>query len=541
MLAEKHAPLCRIGAAAGLFVLAGILNRACAALPALPSAACFLLSSLSYVALALSWGFSVSQRVLSRSMRRYLLLGCGMAVLWLLLRAAKYRYFTQDVIARHLWYLYYVPQTLAPLFSLMGALWLGRDECAPPARAWRLLYLPAALICIGVLTNDLHQLAFRFSADMRDWDGSYAHGPIYFIAMAWSVALLLIAVGIIYRKCRLYEIRSRAWVPLCAFAAGFALSLLSFTNVYTLHKLPECMCLTFIALWEGCLQIGLLPTNSSYRSFFAESGVAAQIADRHGRVLYRAKAAPQLTLQQMRAANDGVVPLGVDLRLQSAPVHDGRVYWVSNVARVNRSKVQLQEVHAQLAEENELVRAEAELKRRHAQLAEKNRLYDRVSALLQPQLARMDALLAQPQPDLKQLSVLGAYVKRRSNLALICDGSASASMDELAHCIRESLEYLTACGVACALHQLGEGSVCVDSLQPAYDFFEDAVEAALPTLSALMVRLDGRDGLALRLIAEDAAGVPDAQRWANIGVYTLDTSDDAPCMTLVLPKGGARE
>ena len=132
MFAEKQASLCRIGAAAGLFVLAGILNRACAALSALPSAACFLLSSLSYVALALAWGFSVSQRVLSRSVRRYLLLGCGMAVLWLLLRAAKYRYFTQDVIARHLWYLYYVPQTLATLFSLMGALWLGRDEGAPP-------------------------------------------------------------------------------------------------------------------------------------------------------------------------------------------------------------------------------------------------------------------------------------------------------------------------------------------------------------------------------------------------------------------------
>ena len=139
MFAEKQASLCRIGAAAGLFVLAGILSRACAALSALPSAACFLLSSLSYVALALAWGFSVSQRVLSRSVRRYLLLGCGMAVLWLLLRTTKYRYFTQDVIARHLWYLYYVPQTLAPLFSLMGRCGLGamKARCRSAARSSR--------------------------------------------------------------------------------------------------------------------------------------------------------------------------------------------------------------------------------------------------------------------------------------------------------------------------------------------------------------------------------------------------------------------
>ena len=55
-------------------------------------------------------------------------LGCAMAVLWLFLRAVKYRFFTDQTITRHLWYLYYVPQILAPLFSLFAALHLGRRE-----------------------------------------------------------------------------------------------------------------------------------------------------------------------------------------------------------------------------------------------------------------------------------------------------------------------------------------------------------------------------------------------------------------------------
>ena len=42
--------------------------------------------------------------------------------------------------------------------------------------------------------------------------------------------------------------------------------------------------------------------------------------------------------------------------------------------------------------------------------------------------------------------------------------------EELAHCIRESLTYLTQYGAACALHQEGSGSVGSRDAQAAYDF-----------------------------------------------------------------------
>ena len=77
--------------------------------------------------------------------------------------------------------------------------------------------------------------------------------------MAWTIALLLITGTIIYRKCRVFESRKYAWVPLGIFLGGFALCALSFAEIYTFHKMPECFCLTFAAFWESCLQVGLLP------------------------------------------------------------------------------------------------------------------------------------------------------------------------------------------------------------------------------------------------------------------------------------------
>ncbi len=142
---------------------------------------------------------------------------CAMAVLWLFLRAVKYRFFTDQTITRHLWYLYYVPQILAPLFSLFAALHLGRREDDTFSSKWYLLFIPAALLIGGVLTNDLHQMTFRALPGAATLDADYTHGWVYYLAMTWIVGLLLATGIIVYRKCRVSESKRYAWIPLCVF------------------------------------------------------------------------------------------------------------------------------------------------------------------------------------------------------------------------------------------------------------------------------------------------------------------------------------
>ena len=142
--------------------------------------------------------------------------------------------------------------------------------------------------------------------------------------------------------------------------------------------------------------------------------------------------------------------------------------------------------------------------------------------------------------NLKQVCLLGAYLKRRVNLALICDKKTTVPADELAHCIRESLTYLTQYGAACSLHQEGKGSVSSRDVQAAYDFFEDCLEAALPSLSALMVRVECGERLSIRLMMEDAAGLPNTDKYGTLGQLIIDDADGELCATLSLNQGGER-
>lgn len=541
MAAEQRSSAAKLCLALGLFALAGFFRQLDRLAALLPSAACFLLTNLIYIGLAMAWGFSISRRMLHRNDRRWLLLGCAMAMLWLFLRAVKYRFFTDHTITRHLWYLYYVPQILAPLFSLFAALQLGRREGDALSRKWYLLFILAALLIGGVLTNDLYQMAFRAAPDAAMLEADYTHGWMYYLAMTWIVGLLLATGIIVYRKCRISESRRYAWAPLCVFLGGFVLCTLSFANIYTFHKMPECFCLTFAAFWESCLQVGLLPTNGHYRYFFSESTIAAQLVDGHGTPVYRAKNAPNFTPDQLDAAARESILLNADTRLQSAPVQDGRVYWVEDISKINRIRAQLAETNAQLSEENELIRAENELKRQRTQIEEKSRLMDEMIALVRPQLLQINQLLEEESiRNLKQVCLLGAYVKRRVNLALICDKKAVVPVDELAHCIRESLTYLTQYGAVCALHQEGKGGVSSCDAQTAYDFFEDCLEAALPSLSALMVRVECGERFSVRLMMEDAAGLPHVDKYRALGKLTIDDADGALCATLSPDWGGVR-
>ena len=539
MAAASRKPIAKLCLALGLFILAGVFRQMDRLAAPLPSAVYFLLTNLIYIGLAMAWGFSISRRSLHRNDRRWLLLGCTMAVLWLFLRAVKYRFFSDDTITRHLWYCYYVPQILAPLFSLFAALQLGRREGDALSRKWYLLFIPAALLIGGILTNDLHQMAFRAAPGAVTLEADYTHGRVYYLAMTWIVALLLATGIIVYRKCRVSESRRYAWVPLCVFLGGFALCSLSFANIYTFHKMPECFCLTFAAFWESCLQVGLLPTNGHYRYFFSESTVAAQIVDGQGCPVYRAKNAPNLTPNQLEAGARESILLNTDTRLQSVPVQDGRVYWVEDIAKINRIQAQLAEINAQLSEENELIQAENELKRQRAQTEEKNRLMDEMIALVRPQLHQINRLLEEESvQNLKHVCLLGAYVKRRVNLALICDQKAVVPVDELTHCIREPLTYLTQYGAVCTLHQDGRGDVNSRDVQTAYDFFEDCLETALPTLSALMVRVECGERFSVRLMLEDAAGLPNVDKYRALGKLTIDDADGELCATLSFDRGG---
>lgn len=535
--------------AGGLFLLAGLLHETDAVLPEKWHALTFLFTSVIYLALAMGYAVSIQQRIMQTAVRRLMMTAVGMAALWIFLRTCKYRFFDSQSIQRLLWYLYYLPQLLSPTLALLASLHLGRREDQPLPRAWYLLLIPAALLFLGVMTNDLHQQAFRFTLTGSNDD--YTHGPVYYLSVGWMLAMMALSTLVLFRRSRVRSGRRFIWLPGTLFAAGFALSLMSFTNIITAYKIPELFCATFVITWECCIRIGLVPSNTNYSGIFTASTISAQIADQEDDVVIRSTGAQPLTKEQLRSAHEGVAALDPDTRLHSHVLHGGRIYWTDSVAELNRIRRQLEEAAATLARDNELVRTENELRQQQARLEEQNRLYDSMLPAVRPQLNTVSRLLDDATPDapdfdrrMALVCVYGAYVKRRCNLTLIQQSESHTGLQELALCIRESLGYLSAYGVSEAFRQQGDAQLPPSGVILVYDFFEAAVEASLPELSALMVNLraDGQE-VTLRLAMEDArdtlpTGWEENRLREHRARVAQETQDGTLFLTLRMAKAG---
>lgn len=91
--------------------------------------------------------------------------------------------------------------------------------------------------------------------------------------------------------------------------------------------------------------------------------------------------------------------------------------------------------------------------------------------------------------NLKKICVLAAYVKRMSNLILLCEESDFLPAKELEYCLRESVENLKVCKIAVSLSGKCEGVLKKQDLIALYETYEKLMEQILGDVDAVLLHL----------------------------------------------------
>lgn len=76
------------------------------------------------------------------------------------------------------------------------------------------------------------------------------------------------------------------------------------------------------------------------------------------------------------------------------------------------------------------------------------------------------------------MTVIGAYLKRRSNLIFLADRDGMVPVSEVALCLNESMDNLRLHVRRCASRLDFEGELRLETAAALYDFFEAAIELA---------------------------------------------------------------
>ena len=509
--------------------------------------------ALLHIGLITAWGFSLYRRVVQKQARHYLCGIVALMTLWLNFKVVKYYICTDINISRYLWYLYYLPLIGIPLYMLFASLFIGKTEDYKLKWQVKLLYIPAVLLFLMIMTNDLHEFAFSFPQHDFSPD-NYQHGIGYFLVFGWFALCTFASFYVMYSGGKIKR-KPRAYAPLIATLVLTICYIITYmvenpVTKFLAGDLSSACSLLFAAVLECCIYCGLLPTNTRYDEMFEASvGNSAQIVDEIFHVRYASASAGNLSAEQIKKALDAPVALSEGKLLHTAPIGGGYMVWMEDISELTNLRKELTETKEELEERTAMLRHEYVLEKDRKVTAEQNRLYDLLTASTQKQIDRIAQLMKEYElvegdeekgnAILSKIAVLGGYVKRKKHLTLSIQNGFDIPEGELKNAIEESVRYLKAMGAHCVVFVDTQRDFLPGEIaSAAYDFFEDAVEAALCSITSCAVSMCVVEGtLRIRVTVgckEDLS--PLGKEWPDASVAVSDEDE----WELILPlRGGA--
>lgn len=476
--------------------------------------------------------------ILDERIRKYMVAIGSMVALWLFFRIEKYVAFEENVIAvRYLWYAYYIPLLMIPQLLLSVSLMVNRANDKKPKISFVFGTISIILLSV-VLTNDLHQMVFKFNDGLDNVD-DYSYQIVYYVISVWAFALMISSMVILLHKCSISANKKLVIVPIVYISFFLLWLVLIFLNIQPVvfGRVPGEFPEVISFLTDGMLIlftcIGLIPSNIGYGKLVSTIDFSAQIADADYKVVYHSPSAIDMSKEQMKQTQ---AMLDENTKMFRKDVSGGYAYWQVDISELNEINSELEDIKETLSEEEEIIRLDNELKEKQAKIDEKSKVYDNVAVKVYNQSAVIESLSKQAKENPKMFEqnmmvvcVFAAYIKRMANLMLLASDNERINKVELLLSINESARYLRKMGVvADVIAQFEDDYIPSSQAVALYEMFQALLEKSIEGLKAISVIIGDDD---VKISIEGAAvDLPNA---------TIEIDEDTSFVTLPIEKEGA--
>ncbi|WP_295085829.1 histidine kinase N-terminal 7TM domain-containing protein [Ruminococcus sp.] len=481
----------------------------------------FCTYKMTYCGLILHFVQSVRRRLLPSPAKNYMIASGLLMLFFLLVQTVCYRIVQWSIpIDRHCWYLYYVPIILVPTLFLMSSYYFG-DRPIQHSRIKRYPLFLGLILIFGILTNDLHHLAFKPNPDIDmekfiGKSGTYTHGILFYAAYIWAGLMLAASiVHLISSSHKMQDWRKAISPFLCILLVPMLTTInkiLVAADLPEPFKMAEIMIFCMIGVQEYCIRNRLLPHNINYDSFFSQLELPVCITDYDVKPVYQTTIPVHADKDQMRQAVGDYVYTEQDTRLSGMELHGGYAFFASDESELHRLNEELEDANDILSMENELIEHENELLEEKAAIEEQNRLYDDAASAVYDAQKRIEAALKFVQPDMPSyrrdiafVLFIMAYVKRKANFVMLNADHGSITPYELTVALKESLRFLNYCGVETDARITVSKDYSWEAATAIYDCFEAAAEVLCGRISELWMHLTENE----MLLLTDAAQAPE--------------------------------
>ena len=405
-------------------------------------------SGIFYGGLIVVWAMTVLRRIIEPQIKGLLIENAALLLMLILFHALRYQFSQgQGTVHRFMLYCYYIPICYIPVISFKLCLRCGRSENVKINPLWDLTFLPSIAFSILILTNDRHNLAFRFPAPMEKGYDVFVHGPVYYAAIVWISLLIIATVVITIVRFSSKPVRKDSWVYYVVLGVSLYFLLSDYFGFAPVindiqYITPiEIFSIFIVCGWEACIQTCLLPSNSGYEYFFENSGLIAKITDKNGKIRIASKG----------SASDWS-GLKEDYHIMEKEVWGGTLNYAEDISAITTANRELEEILENIKEENSIQEAENALQEERVHVSVMNRLYDDITEFSSRKTVEIESLLKGEwseegfKKNLEKSCILASYIKRRGNLYLLGEENHRYDFNDIYLSFKESLDYFSLSG-----------------------------------------------------------------------------------------------
>lgn len=407
-----------------------------------------------YMLLLFGWQHTITTKIMQKSMRGHLTAQNIVSILYLTVRFIQDAFLYVNVPwMRFTGYFINIAAIFIPLFGLYGAFYLGRSEDYRISKKWYLLLIPACLLSVLALTNDLHHF-FYYIMPEESQPNLYFHPYIgTYIVYIWGLSIISYQIYVIYRRNgttksdSLYRKLIPFYEPILLLLFSIPYAATAYVVRFELVEYSAGLIFILVLCWELYILAGLIPVNTQYEEVFRRSTVAMQILSPNGETIAVSENAADITpviLESLKQNQHFSATEDITMNLHQIP--GGYMVWQTDLSQINQALRELQRLNAKLKEEQDLLAQEIRIQSDEASIQARNDIYDSLSSEVAGQLTLLTELLSKEslsENDWNRICLIGTYIKRFCNLRLtyqeqqtIPMGDLALSLQDMAKCIK---------------------------------------------------------------------------------------------------------
>lgn len=436
------------------------------------------------------WSVRLYYKLYDKKTRRYILSIGILIVFWMFIRLSKGVVGT-PFLERFSWYLYYVPLIFIPALFYICSNSLSKSMSS---KRKVIIYLISGILLTLVLTNDMHQIVFKFKYTLDLYD-DYKHNIGYYLIAIWIFYLLgggMIKLAITRLKTKK---DLKAFLPLLVLLIGIVytcLYVLDFKYIRDINMSVVNSVLICLGI-ELALYLDLIPNNSKYIKTFENSNLNMIITSLNGQTTYITKQFKDIPNKikediKNKKVKDSYSSGNIIYKIKTNK--DSYVILKNDLTELYKLEKEINKQNKQLLLLQEKIKLEEKTKRELYEINLRKEIVSKIEAKLKEKRTEAKAILQKnniTEQDLEKIKRIIIYSKKKSAIMISEINSETYNSDDIKLILDELIKSMASLNISGVTLVKSKINISANIMSNFYDIIYEVLELINNTAAMIYI------------------------------------------------------